>query len=91
MTKLMAATALALTLAGCGPDLPVVVGMQIAPAECFTEREAGANKTSRDPVWQQLPDRPTVKTGARTIRSNKNGFAELKRLRAICEAGLRGA
>jgi len=74
---------LALLLAGCSGDPPVVVtGLAGVPGEC----------TSADPVWQQLPDSDVRRSeAARNLQTNKEAFKSMRSNRAICRAGLKAA
>jgi hypothetical protein len=82
--------ALVLFLAGCGKDAPVLIGLNVAPPECYLSHDE-KERQKRDPRWQPLPDEDVTRSkAARNYRTNKDRFRELERLRDICDAGLRG-
>lgn len=81
-----------LLLTGCGAgQQPLVVGALVAPPECYVSHDE-TKRQRRDPRWIPLPDKDVTRSeGARNHDANRSRYGELERLRAICDAGLRGA
>jgi hypothetical protein len=83
-----------LLLAGCEKQPFVVATLAGVPAECYVSHDAN-DETARqknDPRWIPLPEADVTRSKAAwTVRKNKDSFLEMERLRAICDAGLRGA
>jgi hypothetical protein len=79
-------------LAGCGADQePLVIALSTAPPECYVSHDE-TKRQSKDPRWIPLPDKDVTRSeGARNHDANRSRYGELERLRAICDAGLRGA
>lgn len=83
-----------LLLAGCEKQPFVVATIAGVPAECYTSHDASAEtaRQKKDPRWVPLPKGDVARSKAAwTIRQNKDNYGEMERLRAICDAGLRGA
>lgn len=94
MTTRMGIVLAALLVTGCGSDKPVVIALTEAPPECYVSHDANPEtaRQKKDPRWVPFPDDDVRRAkAARTISKNKSNYGELERLRAICDAGLRGA
>lgn len=84
-----------LLLAGCEKQPFVVASLTGVPAECYVSHDTSEEtaRQKKDPRWTPVPVKGGTKRSqaAWAIRTNRDAFGEMERLRAICDAGLRGA